>query len=71
MNNQTLVKHMDPLHVLIHSFVISTDRFNFSLKDATVLEALPYLVAGVTVQIGGFVADWLRGTGLMTTTTVY
>ncbi|CAH0769333.1 unnamed protein product [Bemisia tabaci] len=46
------------------------DRFSFSLKSATILEALPYLVAGTIVQIGGFVADWLRGTGLMTTTTV-
>ncbi|XP_021917270.1 vesicular glutamate transporter 2-like isoform X2 [Zootermopsis nevadensis] len=46
------------------------DVLKFDLKDAGLLAALPYLVMGVTVQSGGFLADWLRSQGNLTTTQV-
>ena len=42
----------------------------FDLKNAGLLAALPYLVMGIVVQIGGFLADWLRSQGHLTTTQV-
>lgn len=46
------------------------DVLKFDLKDAGLLAALPYLVMGITVQVGGFLADWLRTQGHLTTTQV-
>lgn len=53
---------------ILNSFV--PDVLKFDLKDAGLLAALPYLVMGVTVQSGGFLADWLRSQGNLTTTQV-
>ncbi|XP_069671569.1 vesicular glutamate transporter 2-like isoform X2 [Periplaneta americana] len=46
------------------------DVLKFDLKDAGLLAALPYLVMGIVVQAGGFLADWLRSQGHLTTTQV-
>jgi hypothetical protein len=46
------------------------DVLKYDLKAAGLLAALPYLVMGVTVQVGGFLADWLRSQGNLTTTQV-
>jgi cyanate permease len=53
---------------ILNSFV--PDVLKFDLKDAGLLAALPYLVMGITVQFGGFLADWLRSQGNLTTTQV-
>ncbi|GLG97099.1 Putative inorganic phosphate cotransporter [Gryllus bimaculatus] len=44
------------------------DILHFDLLQVGWLSALPYLVMGIVVQIGGFVADWLRSNGHLTTT---
>jgi hypothetical protein len=46
------------------------DVLKFDLKDVGLLAALPYLVMGVMVQVGGFLADWMRSEGHITTTVV-
>jgi len=49
---------------------LCADVLKFDLKDAGLLAALPYLVMGIMVQVGGFLADWLRSQGHLTTTQV-
>jgi hypothetical protein len=49
---------------------LCADVLKFDLKDAGLLAALPYLVMGIMVQVGGFLADWLRTQGHLTTTQV-
>ncbi|XP_068081205.1 vesicular glutamate transporter 1 [Anabrus simplex] len=46
------------------------DVLHFDLQQMGWLAALPYLVMGIVVQIGGFTADWLRSQGHLTTTQV-
>ncbi|XP_075232404.1 vesicular glutamate transporter 1-like isoform X2 [Lycorma delicatula] len=43
------------------------DRFHFNMHDAGLLSALPYLVMGIVVQSSGFLADWLRASGHLST----
>jgi hypothetical protein len=64
IDNYTLCKRVN----ILNSFV--PDVLKFDLKDAGLLAALPYLVMGITVQFGGFLADWLRSQGNLTTTQV-
>jgi hypothetical protein len=44
-----------------------SDVFGFDMQNAGLLSALPYLVMGIVVQSGGFMADWLRTSGHLTT----
>lgn len=46
------------------------DVLKFDLKDAGLLASLPYLVMGIMVQVGGFLADRMRSEGHVTTTEV-
>lgn len=48
-----------------------TDRFKFNMHDAGLLSALPYLVMGIVVQSSGFLADWLRASGHLSTMQVF
>ncbi|RZF42806.1 hypothetical protein LSTR_LSTR014205 [Laodelphax striatellus] len=44
-----------------------SDRFGYSMHDSGLLSALPYLAMGIVVQASGFLADWLRTTGILST----
>ncbi|XP_039293719.1 sialin [Nilaparvata lugens] len=44
-----------------------TDRFGHNMHDAGVLSSFPFLVMGIVVQCSGYLADWLRSTGLLST----
>ncbi|XP_014286471.1 sialin isoform X1 [Halyomorpha halys] len=46
------------------------DVFEFDFHSAGLLAALPYLAMGIIVQTSGFMADWFRTTGNLTTTQV-
>lgn len=46
------------------------DVFDFDFHSAGLLAALPYLAMGILVQTSGFVADWFRTTGYLTTVQV-
>lgn len=35
------------------------------------MSALPYLVMAIVLQFAGHLADWLRSSGILTTTQVY
>lgn len=43
------------------------DEFEFDFHSAGLLAALPYLAMGIIVQTSGFIADWFRTTGHLTT----
>ncbi|XP_014258795.1 sialin-like [Cimex lectularius] len=43
------------------------DVFGYSFLRAGILAALPYLAMGIIVQTSGFMADWFRSTGNLTT----
>ncbi|XP_054264712.1 sialin-like [Macrosteles quadrilineatus] len=44
-----------------------SDRFHMKVMSGNMLAALPYLVMGIVVQCSGFLADWLRSGGHLTT----
>ncbi|KAL1138561.1 hypothetical protein AAG570_008624, partial [Ranatra chinensis] len=43
------------------------DIFHYDMQNAGLLAALPYLVMGIVVQSSGFMADWLRTSGHLST----
>uniref|UniRef100_A0A1B6DA23 Sialin n=1 Tax=Clastoptera arizonana TaxID=38151 RepID=A0A1B6DA23_9HEMI len=44
-----------------------SDVFAYSMYDAGLISALPYLVMGLVVQFSGFLADWFRTSGHLST----
>lgn len=58
-----------PKRLLLMMFVLA-DVFQFELHKGGMLAALPYLAMGIVVQLGGFIADWLRANGSLSTVRV-
>ncbi|GFG28742.1 hypothetical protein Cfor_02989 [Coptotermes formosanus] len=46
------------------------DTLKFELEKTGVMSALPYLVMAIVLQFAGHLADWLRSSGILTTTQV-
>lgn len=47
-----------------------SEVFNFNLSKSGILSALPHLIMAIIVPIGGFIADFLRRNGILSTTVV-
>ncbi|KAG8251340.1 hypothetical protein J6590_081977 [Homalodisca vitripennis] len=44
-----------------------SDTFHMKIMNGNMLASLPYLVMGIVVQSSGFLADWLRSSGHLST----
>lgn len=54
-----------------YNIIWYADTLKFELEKTGVMSALPYLVMAIVLQFAGHLADWLRSSGILTTTQVY